>query len=239
MSRKTLAIHLYCLFLFIGGCGIFWLFGEGDGEKTSLEDNKVEYTTEQTTDNVATTWGEQSDASADDGTEPSSTIPSTSQEYSEEIAHENKENKKAVTKTDLREPKTIDKESATSYDAKDNAQDAGFHQLGEGDDAKHVKMINAVIHEQQKSINAESRIKLRLLDDVTVDGVSIPKNTVVYAKARVTADRVYLKTEIITFKKMDYPFNGDIYEPDGQEGLKMADKKVTLPAGYRVMIKQE
>ena len=239
MSKKTLIIHLYCLFLFIGGCGIFWLFGEGDGEKTCLEVNKAEYTAEQTTDNVATTWGEQSDASADDGTEPSSTILSTSQEYSEEIAHDNKENKKAVTKTDLREPKPIDKESATSYDAKDNAQDAGFHQLWEDDDAKHVKMINAVIHEQQKSINAESRIKLRLLDDVTVDGVSIPKNTVVYAKARVSADRVYLKTETITFKKMDYPFNGDIYEPDGQEGLSMTDTKMALPAGYKVMIKQK
>ena len=240
MSRKTLTIHLYCLFLFIGGCGIFWLFGGGDGDKTGLEDNKAECTAQQTTDNIATTWEEQSDASTDDDdadAEPSSTIPSTSQESPEKTVCENKG--KAVTKTDSERSASIDKESTTSSEAKTDAQDAGFHQLVESDNAERVKMINAVIHEQQKSLNAESRIKLRLLDDVTVDGVSIPKNTVVYAKARVTADRVYLKTETITFKKMDYSFNADVYEPDGQEGLKMADKKVTLPAGYRVMIKQE
>ena len=77
MSRKTLTIHLYCLFLFIGGCGIFWLFGGGDGEKTNLEDNKVECTAQQTTDNIATTWEEQSDTSTDDDdadAEPTSTF---------------------------------------------------------------------------------------------------------------------------------------------------------------------
>lgn len=239
MSRKTLTIHLYCLFLFIGGCGIFWLFGGGDGEKTNLEDNKVECTAQQTTDNIATTWEEQSDASTDDDdadAEPSSTIPSTSQE-SEKTVCENKG--KRVTKTDSEWSASIDKESTTSSEAKTDAQDAGFHQLGESDNAICVKMINAVIHEKQKSISTESPIKLRLLDDVTVDGVSIPKNTVVYAKMRIGTDRIYLNTETITFKKTDYPFNGDIYEPDGQEGLTMTDTKMALPAGYRVMIKQK
>ena len=140
---------------------------------------------------------------------------------------------------DLKEPKPIDKESTTSSEAKTDAQDAGFHQLVESDNAERVKMINAVIHEKQKSISTESPIKLRLLDDVTVEGVCIPKNTVVFAKVRVTADRVYLKTETITFKKTDYPFNGDVYEPDGQEGLSMTDTKMALPAGYKVMIKQK
>ena len=117
MSRKTLAIHLYCLFLFVGGCGIFWLFGGGDGEKTSLEDNKAECMAQQTTDNVATTWGEQSDASADDDdadAEPSSTIPSTSQESPEKIVCENK-GKRAI-KTDSEQSAPIDKESTfTSF----------------------------------------------------------------------------------------------------------------------------
>lgn len=240
MSRKTLTIHLYCLFLFIGGCGIFWLFGGGDGEKTNLEDNKAECTAQQTTDNIATTWEEQSDASTDDDdadAEPSSTIPSTSQESPEKTVCENKG--KRVTKTDSEWSASIDKESTTSSEAKTDAQDAGFHQLVESDNAERVKMINAVIHEKQKSISTESPIKLRLLDDVTVDGVSIPKNTVVYAKMRIGTDRIYLKTETITFKKTDYPFNGDVYEPDGQEGLSMTDKKMALPAGYKVMIKQK
>lgn len=240
MSRKTLTIHLYCLFLFIGGCGMFWLFGGGDGDKTGLEDNKAECTAQQTTDNIATTWEEQSDASTDDDdadAEPSSTIPSTSQESPEKTVCENKG--KAVTKTDSERSASIDKESTTSSEAKTDAQDAGFHQLVESDNAERVKMINAVIHEKQKSISTESPIKLRLLDDVTVDGVSIPKNTVVYAKMRIGTDRIYLKTETVTYKKKDYPIDADIYDVDGLEGLKVTDKKLALPSGYRVMIKQK
>lgn len=240
MSRKTLTIHLYCLFLFIGGCGIFWLFGGGDGEKTGLEDNKAECTAQQTTDNIATTWEEQSDASTDDDdadAEPSSTIPSTSQESPEKTVCENKG--KRVTKTDSEWSASIDKESTTLSEAKVDAQDAGFHQLGEDDNAIRVKMINAVIHEKQKSISTESPIKLRLLDDVAVDGVCIPKNTVVFAKVRLAADRIYLKTETVTYKKKDYPIDADIYDVDGLEGLKVTDKKLALPAGYKVMIKQK
>ncbi|MEE1082912.1 MAG: conjugative transposon protein TraM [Paludibacteraceae bacterium] len=240
MSRKTLTIHLYCLFLFIGGCGIFWLFGGGDGDKTGLEDNKAESTAQQTTDNIATTWEEQSDASTDDDdadAEPSSTIPSTSQESPEKTVCENKG--KAVTKTDSERSASIDKESTMSSEAKTDAQDAGFHQLVESDNAIRVKMINAVIHEKQKSISTESPIKLRLLDDVTVEGVCIPKNTVVFAKVRLAADRIYLKTETVTYKKKDYPIDADIYDVDGLEGLKVTDKKLALPAGYKVIIKRK
>ena len=77
----------------------------------------------------------------------------------------------------------------------------------EQDKIKTDNLINAVIHERLKNINEGSQIKLRLMDEVTVEGVSIPKNTVVFATARLSADRVYLTTETVTYKKKDYPFS--------------------------------
>jgi hypothetical protein len=111
--------------------------------------------------------------------------------------------------------------------------------MGESNDKKTDNLINAVIHERLKNINEGSQIKLRLMDEVTVEGVSIPKNTVVFATVRLSADRVYLTTETVTYKKKDYPFNAEVYDLDGMEGLDMTDKNMVLPAGYKVMIRKK
>lgn len=111
--------------------------------------------------------------------------------------------------------------------------------MGESNEKKPDKLINAVMHERLKNINEGSQIKLRLMDEVTVEGVSIPKNTVVFATVRLSADRVYLTTETVTYKKKDYPFNAEVYDLDGMEGLDMTDKNMVLPAGYKVMIRKK
>ena len=42
MSNKTLATHLYSLFIFVAGCVVFWLFGGGEEPENNRVDNKEE-----------------------------------------------------------------------------------------------------------------------------------------------------------------------------------------------------
>lgn len=137
------------------------------------------------------------------------------------------------------ESESKDNESAIPSSTSNIEKSAGFHRMGESKDKKTDNLINAVIHERLKNINEGSQIKLRLMDEVTVEGVSIPKNTVVFATARLSADRVYFATETVTYKKKDYPFNAEVYDLDGMEGLDMTDKNMVLPAGYKVMIRKK
>ena len=246
MSKKTLTIHLYCLFLFIGGCGIFWLFGGAESENNHVE-NK-EGSVAQPTEQIAVVEGVhknvEENSLADQSTELQEEIITT---IAEEEAKVDLPDSKASLETHSKreetkkqkEPDSKVIETAIPSSTSNIGKNVGFHRMGETNDQKTDNFINAVIHEEQKKISAENQIKLRLLDDVTVDGVFIPKNTVVFAKVRLSADRIYLKTETVTYKKMDYPFVADIYDVDGLEGLKMTDKKLALPAGYKVMIKQK
>lgn len=248
MSNKTLATHLYCLFLFVGGCLIFWLFGgEAESENNHVE-NKEERVA-QPTEQIAVVEGVHKNVEEDSLADQSTELQE--KEYISTIAEEEAKVDLSDTKASLekhskreetkkqKEPDSKENESAIPSSTSNIEKNVRFHRMGETNDQKADNSINAVIHEEQKKINADSQIKLRLLDDVTVEGVSIPKNTVVFAKVRLSAERIYLKTETVTYKKKDYHFDADIYDVDGLEGLKITDKKLALPAGYKVIIKRK
>lgn len=247
MSNKTLATHLYCLFLFVGGCLIFWLFGGAESENNPVE-NK-ERSVAQPTEQIAVVEGVhknvEENSLADQSTElqEKESISSTDDDDAEAGLSDSKASLKVNSKrseTKKQEASESKENESTIPSSTSNIEkNVGFHRMGEINDQKADNSINAVIHEEQKKISAESQIKLRLLDDVTVEGVSIPKNTVVFAKVRLSAERIYLKTETVTYKKTDYPFVADIYDVDGKEGLKMTEKKLALPAGYKVIIKND
>ena len=247
MSNKTLATHLYCLFIFIVGCLVFWLFGGGVESENNHVENKEERVA-QPIEKIAVVEVqknvEENDL-ADQSTElqEKESISSTVEDDAEVGLSDSKASLKVNSKREetkkQEESESKENESTIPSSTSNIEKNVGFHRMGEINDQKADNSINAVIHEEQKKINAESQIKLRLLDDVTVDGVCIPKNTVVFAKVRLAADRIYLKTETVTYKKKDYPFVADIYDVDGLEGLKMTDKKLALPAGYKVKIKRK
>lgn len=113
--------------------------------------------------------------------------------------------------------KNEDEESLSSTDPDANI---GFNPIGE--DKNEDYSINATIYGQQ-SVSTGSQVKLRLLDDINIDGVVITKNTVMYAEAKVSDDRVYMQTEKVTYKRKDYPLNARVYDLDGTEGVSMSD----------------
>ncbi|MBO7441820.1 MAG: conjugative transposon protein TraM [Paludibacteraceae bacterium] len=248
MSNKTLATHLYCLFIFVAGCLGFWLFGGGEEPENNHVDNKEEIVAQPAAEKLAVVEDAQEQRknigendSVYQSTELqenvfiSSTVEGDAEvDLSDSKTNSKRRDTKKQVEQDLKECESTIPSSTSNIE-----KNAGFHRMGESNDKKSDNLINAVIHERLKNINEESQIKLRLMDEVTVEGVSIPKNTVVFATARLSADRVYLTTETVTYKKKDYPFNADVYDLDGMEGLDMTDKNMVLPAGYKVMIRKK
>ena len=247
MSNKTLATHLYCLFIFVAGCVVFWLFGGGEEPENNHVDNKEEIVAQPAAEKLAM-------EEVQKNVEENDSIDQSTELQEEEFISTIAEDDAAVDLSDSKAPlkanskrggkrqeesESKDNESAIPSSTSNIEKSAGFHRMGESNEKKTDNLINAVIHERLKNINEGSLIKLRLMDEVTVEGVSIPKNTVVFATARLSADRVYLTTETVTYKKKDYPFNAEVYDLDGMEGLDMTDKNMVLPAGYKVTIKQK
>lgn len=247
MSNKTLATHLYSLFIFVAGCVVFWLFGGGEEPENNHVDNNKEIVAQPAAEKLAMEEVQKNVEENDSIDQPTEL---QEEEYISTIAEDDATVAMSDSKAPLKanskrggkrqeESESKDNESAIPSSTSNIEKSAGFHRMGESNEKKSDNLISAVIHERLKNINEESQIKLRLMDDVTINGECIPKNTVVFATARLSADRVYLTTETVTYKKKDYPFNAEVYDLDGMEGLDMTDKNMVLPAGYKVMIRKK
>lgn len=247
MSNKTLATHLYCLFIFVAGCLGFWLFGGGEEPENNRVDNNEEIMAQPAAEKLAMEEVQKNVEENDSIDQPTELqeeefISTIAEDDAEVAMSDSKAPLKANSKRDTKKQVEQDLkecESTIPSSTSNIEKSAGFHRMGESNEKKSDNLISAVIHERLKNINEESQIKLRLMDDVTINGECIPKNTVVFATARLSADRVYLTTETVTYKKKDYPFNAEVYDLDGMEGLDMMDKNIVLPAGYKVMIRKK
>ena len=124
------------------------------------------------------------------------------------------EDKKVTTSPSIVEKKTEPKKNK------------GFKPMGGKGENNSSSSIRAVIHGEQKDITTASQVKIRLMDKVNVAGINIPCNTMVYAKASFTANRILLNIESIAYNDNVYPFDAHIYDVDGFEGLYIPDNAV-------------
>ena len=124
------------------------------------------------------------------------------------------EDKKVTTSPSIVEKKTEPKKNK------------GFKPMGGKGENNSSSSIRAVIHGEQKDITTASQVKIRLLDNVNVAGISIPRHTMVYAKASFTANRILLNIESIAYNDNVYPFDAQIFDVDGFEGLYIPDNAV-------------
>jgi conjugative transposon TraM protein len=130
-------------------------------------------------------------------------------------------------KEDIQEKKVITVAASPSTEKKnDQKKTKGFKPMGGKGTNGSSPSIRAVIHGEQKDITTASQVKIRLLDNVNVAGVSIPRNTMVYAKASFSANRILLNIESIAYNDNVYPFDAQIFDVDGFEGLYIPDNAV-------------
>lgn len=78
--------------------------------------------------------------------------------------------------------------------------------------------IEAVIHETQRIVNG-STVKLRLSNDVLIEGIQIPKNTFLFGIAALKGERLEVKIDNIQYRNSIFPVELAVYDLDGIDGI--------------------
>ncbi len=94
-----------------------------------------------------------------------------------------------------------------------------FYSLdGPGNADRQPNAIRAVVHETQELING-STVKLRLKDDIYINGVLIPKGHFVFGKASLAGERLHIEIKSIRYKRSLFPVSLAVYDLDGMKGI--------------------
>lgn len=95
----------------------------------------------------------------------------------------------------------------------------GFYSL---EDTNHIadaqNAIRAVIHETQTVVDG-STVKLRLMNDVFINGVLIPKGNFVFGTASLNGERLNIKINSIRYHNSLFPVELSVYDMDGLGGV--------------------
>lgn len=78
--------------------------------------------------------------------------------------------------------------------------------------------IEAVVQETQTIVNG-STVKLRLVNDVYINGVLIPKNNFVFGTASITGGRLDININSIRYKNSLFPIELSAFDMDGMAGI--------------------
>jgi conjugative transposon TraM protein len=94
-----------------------------------------------------------------------------------------------------------------------------FYSIDEGELSTEVSnAIDAVIHEKQTLVDG-STVKLRLINDVYIGGVLIPKHHFLFGTASIDGERLMVKINSIRYLNALFPVELSIYDLDGMEGV--------------------
>lgn len=95
----------------------------------------------------------------------------------------------------------------------------GFYSLDtEQQSEEDQNTVDAVIHETQTIVNG-STVKIRLLNDIYVDGRLIPKDNFVFGTASLNGERLDIAINSIRFKKSLFPVSLSVVDIDGMGGI--------------------
>lgn len=78
--------------------------------------------------------------------------------------------------------------------------------------------IEAVIHESQ-TLTSGSTVKLRLINDVYINGVLIPKDSFLFGIASLNGERLNIKINSIRYENSLFPVALSVYDMDGLNGI--------------------
>lgn len=126
---------------------------------------------------------------------------------------ENKRNIFPVNK----EP-TVSSVSLLDTSVKQQNDSNGFFGLEDENDFKEQNAIEAVVHENQTLISG-SIIKLRLLNDISVDGNIIPKDNFVFGIVSLSGERLQVEISSIRVGHSLFPVKLIVYDMDGLPGI--------------------
>lgn len=95
----------------------------------------------------------------------------------------------------------------------------GFYSLEEPMlQTDNQNVVRAVIHETQTLVNG-STVKLRLIDDVYINGMLIPKNQFLFGITSLNRERLTIKISGIRYQNSLFPVELSVYDIDGLNGI--------------------
>lgn len=102
----------------------------------------------------------------------------------------------------------------------------GFYGIESSSASSSGEDIRAVVHGEHKNLRAGATVKMRLLDNIRIGEVSVPRNTFVYGVLSFSKGRAQIRIENINMDNSIISFKGTIYDKDGFEGLYVPDNIV-------------
>ncbi|RZJ57556.1 MAG: conjugative transposon protein TraM [Hymenobacter sp.] len=99
-------------------------------------------------------------------------------------------------------------------------QTNGFHTVGESNTTGNVNSVPAVIHSDQV-VEAGSTVKLRLLQDVQLEGHLIPRNSFLYGTCSMAGNRLTIAATSVQYQGNLLPVSLKAFDIDGNEGLNI------------------
>lgn len=87
--------------------------------------------------------------------------------------------------------------------------------------------IRAVVHGTHRNLTNNSQVKLRLLDPMVANGVTIPRNAFVYGKVSFSAGRLQIAIDNVNYQDNVLPFKAQIYDQDGSLGIYVPDNAIS------------
>jgi conjugative transposon TraM protein len=96
----------------------------------------------------------------------------------------------------------------------------GFFALEENSETPEQNAIQASVHENQTIVTG-STVKLRLLNDIVVNGTVIPKDNFVFGKALLEGERLTIKIASIRYRNSLYPVELAVFDLDGMDGIRI------------------
>lgn len=99
---------------------------------------------------------------------------------------------------------------------------SGFYGL-DAEEESFSGDIRAVIHGNHTDVKSGAVIKMRILEDIVIDGVRVPANTFIYGKLSFRNGRAAISVSNINYRNKLLKFSGSIYDNDGFEGLYVPD----------------
>lgn len=94
-------------------------------------------------------------------------------------------------------------------------------------------LIPCVVHEDQ-TIRDGQQVKLRLLKEISADGITIPTNTILYAICQLTNDRLQLTVRSLQQGGQLIPLDLEVYDTDGSAGVNVPGLSQNSQVGGQV-----
>jgi conjugative transposon TraM protein len=98
----------------------------------------------------------------------------------------------------------------------------GFYSINDEPKDDGQNTIAAVMHETQTLITG-SVVKLRLVNDIFINGKMIPRNTFIFGMATVAGERLGIDINSVRYKNSIYPVKLSVFDLDGMDGIYIPD----------------